>query len=271
MHQAKLTYLKRMTDLLQAHMIMTPVDRIVSFDPNEDAQLVFFKMSGQSENIDYAPIMKDKAIIGYVNRKDLTGIEGKTCGELAKEVTTKNKIRPALSLENVLMYLVDEPFLFVTENEQLKGIITRADVNKRAFRTLFYIILSELESALVDLVRIRLPCEKHLNLLSEERTKDVLYNYWKARAGNVEISVEQYLSFSDIINIILKSKDRGVWQLLGCTPKKQVESLTSLIDLRNRVMHSTRLLLAREDSILHTKQKHEQIWKLLENLQDMKI
>lgn len=266
MHQDKLSYLRRITNLLQAHLIMTPKNRIVSFDPNEDAQLVFSKMSSQSENIDYAPIMKDRAIIGYVNRKDLACIKGKACGELAKEVSPKNKISPTLSLENVLMCLVDEPFLFVTKNKQLKGIITRADVNKRAFRTFLYIFLSELESLLVDFIRIRLPCEKHLNLLSEERAKDVLYTYWKAKAGNVEISMEQYLSFSDIINLILKSKDREVWQLLGCTSKKQVESLTSLVDLRNSVMHSTRLLLAGEDSILHIRQKYEQILKLLKDL-----
>ena len=267
-HQAKLYYLRRVTNLLQAHLIMTPQNRIVSFDPNEDAQPAFLKMSNQSENIDYAPIMKEGEIIGYVSRKDLAGIKGVTCGELAKEVAVKNKISPALSLDNVLKRLANEPFLFVTENKRVEGIITRADVNKRAFRTLFYIVLSELESQLLNLIQTLLPCEKHLQLLSEERAKDVLYNYWKAKTGNVEISVEQYLSFSDIINIILKSKDMVVWSLLGCASKKQADSLTSLVDLRNRVMHSTRSLLAREGSILRILQQYKQIWELLEYLRE---
>ena len=266
--QAKLSYLKKVTNLLQAYLIMTPWNRIVSFDPNENAQLAFLTMSNASENIDYAPIMKEGAIIGYVNRKDLAGIKGKTCEELAEEVAANNKISPALSLENTLKRLAYEPFLFVAKDGRPRGIITRADVNKRAFRTLFYIVFSELESQLVDLIQAMLPCEKHLKLLSEERAKDVLYNYWRAKTGNVETSVEQYLSFSDIMHIILKSKDMLVWSLLGCTSKKQAENLTSLIDLRNRVMHSTRSLLAGEDSILHLLQQYEQIWDLLENLQE---
>ena len=262
--QARLSYLRKMTNLLQAHLIMTPENRFVSFDPNEDTRLAFSKM--KSGNIDHAPIRKNRAFIGYVNRKDLVDVVEKTCGELAREVTVRNIITPTFSLENVLKRLADEPFLFVAEDRCVKGIITRADVNKRAFRTFFYIVLSELESQLVNLIQTMLPCEKHLQLLSEERAKDVLYNYWKAKTGNVEISIEQYLSFSDIINIILKSKDMVVWSLLGWTSRKQAENLTSLVDLRNSVMHSTRSLLVSGESILRILQQYKQIWELLESL-----
>ena len=265
MRQARLAHLRKMINLLQVHLIMTPVDdRFIAFDPEENSELAFSKMD--SRNIDYAPLLRDGAFSGYVDIKDLAGVRGKTCRELAKEVTVKNKISPKARLGDVLKRLVDEPFLFVIKDKRLRGIITRADVNKHAFRTLFYIILSELESLLVDLIRIRLPCEKHLHLLSEERAKDVLYNYWRAKAGNVEISIEQYLSFSDIVNIILKSKDMEVWRVLGCTSKKQVKELSSLVDLRNRVMHSTRSLLDEENSIVRISRQYTKIWELIERL-----
>jgi len=108
---------------------------------------------------------------------------------------------PTTNLDDVLQRLTAGSFLFVVKNARLEGIITRADVNRRPFRTLFYVILSELESLLVKLIQSRLPCEKHLHLLSKERAKNVLYCCWKAKAGNVEISIEQYLSFSDIFHI----------------------------------------------------------------------
>ena len=262
--RAELSYLRKMMSLLQARLVMTPEDQVISFDHSDDCQLVFTSM--KSKNIDYAPILRDGAFVGYVSRRSLVDIVQKTCGELAKEATVRNIISPKFSLENVLKRLVDEPFLFVTENKCVKGIITRADVNKRAFRTLFYIVLSELESQLVNLIRTMLPCEKSLHLLSEERAKDVLYSYWKAKTGNVEISVEQYLSFSDLVNIVLKSKDMIVWSLLRFTSRKQAENLSSLVDLRNNVMHSTRSLLVREDSIQRILQRYEQIWELLESL-----
>jgi len=266
MYQTRLAYLRKMIALLQSHLVFTRVDdrNFVSFGPNEDCQLAYSKMD--SKNIDYAPILEKSVPHGYITRADLVNVRGKICGEVAKEVTEKNRISPDSSLENTFKRLVDEPFLFVVENRRLRGIVTRADLNKRAFRTLFYIVLSELESLLLSLIRIMHPSEKYLHLLSENRAKDVLYNYWKAKAGNVEISVEQYLSFSDIINIILKSKDRGVWPLLGCASKKEVEDLSSLVDLRNSVMHSTRSLLDKEASILHIKQQYTKIWELIKNL-----
>lgn len=265
-YQARLAYLRKMIILLQSHLVFTRVDdrNFVSFGPNEDCQLAYSKMD--SSHIDYAPILKNSVPHGYVSRKDLANVRGKTCGEVAKEVTEKNIISPDLSLENTLKRLVDETFLFVVENRRLRGVITRADLNKRAFRTLFYIVLSELESLLLSLIRVMHPSEKYLHLLSENRAKDVLYNYWKAKAGNVEISVEQYLSFSDIVNIILKSKDMGFWPLLGYASKKEVENLGSLVDLRNNVMHSTRSLIDKEDSILCIEQQYTKIWELIENL-----
>ena len=266
MYQARLAYLRKMIALLQSHLVLTRVNdrNFVSFGPNEDCQLAYSKMD--PKNIDYAPILENSVPHGYITRKDLVNVRGKTCGEVAKEVTEKNRISSDFSLENTFERLVDERFLFVVENRRLIGIITRADLSKRAFRTLFYIVLSELESLLSSLIRIMYPCEKCLHLLSENRIKDVLYNYWKAKAGNVEISVEQYLSFSDIINIILKSKDMGVWPLLGCASTKEVEDLSSLVGLRNSVMHSTRPLLDKEASILRITQQYTKIWELIKNL-----
>ena len=266
-HQARLTYLRKMVNLLQAHLVATPMDdRFISFSPNEDAQFAFYRMD--SRHVDYAPIMKNGDPTGYVYKNDLAFAIGKTCRQLAKQITAKNRISPKSSLVNVLERLVDEPFLFMVEHKHLRGIITRADVNKRAFRTLFYIVLSELESLLVNLIRIRLPCEKHLHFLSEDRAKEVLYNYWKAKSRNIEIAAEQYLSFSDIINIISKSEDMPVWLLLGCTSKKQIKNLNPIVHLRNRVMHSTRSLLDQEDSILRIWQLYTQIWELIEILVD---
>jgi predicted transcriptional regulator len=262
---ARLTYLKKIMNQLQASLVMTPIDdRFVAFDPEESTELAFSRM--KERNIDYAPLLKGDAFIGYVHRKNLANAKGKTCRHVAKEAATNNRISPKISLDDVLGRLVDEPFLFVVKNERLEGIITRADMNRRAFRTLFYVVLSELEDLLVNLIQILLPCERSLYLLGEDRAKDILYNYWKAKARNMEISIEQYLSFSDILNIIIKSKNLKVWALLRCTSRKCVEKLNSLVNLRNKVMHSTRLLVDREDCIEGISQQYGKIWELIESL-----
>jgi predicted transcriptional regulator len=262
---AKLTYLERMTNLLQAYLVMTSADcGLVSFKPNDDCQMAFSKMD--SSNIDYAPVLKNGVLVGYVKRCDLVNSKGKICKRIVRQVTAKNRVSLESSLETVLKQLTKEPFLFVMENNHLRGIITRADVNKRAFRTLFYILLSELESLLVNLIRNRLPCDKNLQLLSEDRAKDVLYNFWKAKAANVETYIEQYLSFSDILNVVLKSNDTTSWLWLGFKSKDELKTMVSLIDFRNCVMHSTRSLLDREDPIASIDRCYTQLWELIENL-----
>lgn len=266
MRQPRPTYLRKTIHLLQASLAMTPMDdKFIAFGLEEKTELAFSEMG--SKNIDHAPLLMNGAFNGlYVNRKDLTNVKGKTCIELAKKVNEKNKIPPNTNLADVLERLTDISFLFVVKNKHLEGIITRSDVNSRPFRTLFYIVLSELESLLVKLIQKRLPCEKHLHLLSKERAKDVLYYYWKAKAANAEISIEQHLSFSDIFHLILKSKDKIIWRLLGCTNRKQVAELKSLVKLRNRVMHSAQSLYDKENPIRNTSQQYKKIWELIEKL-----
>lgn len=264
-----LPYLRKMTGLLRAELVLTPKMNVISFHPTEDSESAFSKMA--FANVDYAPVLSGSKIVGCLWKKDQSCSLGKTCGELARRVVRSNRIPSGLCLDVVFKRLVDEPFLFVMENRCLKGIITRADINKRAFRTLLFMILSELESWLVNLIHYRISCETNLHLLSEDRAKEVLYNFWMAKAGNMEIALEQYLSFSDIVNIIMKSNDNSCWQLMGYGSKKQVERLGSLIELRNKVAHSTRNLTEREDSILDIFQEYTKIWELLENLEENSV
>ncbi len=266
--QVRLRCLKEMVNLLEAHLVATPIDEeFVSFDPKEDSQSALARMNSP-RTIDYAPILKNHTLVGYVYRNDLVGVIGKTCDKLSKPVPAKNQIPPNSSLEDVLRSLCQEQFLFVVEDGQLKGIITRADVIKRAFRTLFYIVLSELESQLVNLISGRFPREKLLRFLRASSVKNVLYREWKAKDENLEMSIEHYLSFPDIVDVILKSKDTTVWRELGHTHKKQVARLRRLVPLRNRVMHSTRQLIERKNSIPQIGQQYQQIWQLLGNLRE---
>lgn len=261
----RLTYLKRMTNLLEAYLVMTPADNdLISFKPDDNCQTAFSQMD--PSNIDYAPVLKNGVPVGYVKRSDLADNKEKTCKQVVRQATAKNRVTLESNLDTILKQLTRESFLFVMENRRLKGIITRADINKRAFRTLFYILFSELESLLVNLIRKRLSCDKNLRLLSEDRAKDVLYNFWKAKAANVETYIEQYLSFSDLINIILKSNDTTSWLWLGFKSKEELKSMVPLIDFRNCVMHSTRSLLEKEDSIASIDRCYAQLWELTENL-----
>jgi predicted transcriptional regulator len=264
---ARLADLKKMTNLLKAYLIMTRADsELIWFRLNDDCQMAFSKMD--SNNIDYAPILKKGIPLGYVERNNLANNKRRISKRLIRPVTARNVASPESSLESVLKQLINEPFIFAIKNNHLMGTITRADVNKRAFRTLFYILLSEFESLLVNLVRNRLPCNKNLQLLSEDRAKDVLYNFWKAKSANVETCIEQYLSLSDIINIISKSNDTTSWLWLGFKSKEELKSMVPLIDLRNCVMHSSRSLLDREDSITSVDRCYTQLWELIENLSE---
>ena len=149
--------------------------------------------------------------------------------------------------------------------KELTGIVTVADLNKRPLRILFYVLISELESLLLEKIRKEFEDYKFLNCLSEERQKKVKCLYEESRKEKIDISLEQYLLTSDILTIICKTKNHR--NQLGCSSKKQAEKqLGSLVDLRNDVMHPCRPLINDKSEVEKLKEKYDTILNHIQRL-----
>jgi len=241
-------FLEDIAGILKVNLIMTAVDEeFVLFHLHDDCRMALQKMG---ERIDYAPILEDDQLVGYVKREKLTGSPEKFCKDLMENLDSGDCVSPDTTIESVLDLLSDKAFLSVTEEKRLLGIITRAYLNKRAVCILLYAALCELESPLVDLIKSNFPKSEYLKgILSEDRAKEMLYHYWIARMGNTEVSIEEHLRMGDVVNIIQKSKNRNILEALGYQLPKQSKELSSLVDLRNRVMHPERTLVRDQKSV----------------------
>lgn len=263
-------FLKNITGVLKVNLIMTAVDeKFVLFHPHDDCRTAFQKMG---ERIDYAPIVEDGRLLGYVNREKLASFPEKLCKDVMENLDVNDCVPPDTTIEKVLDLLSDKSFLLVTKEKSLLGIITRADLNKRAVCILFYAALCELESHLVDLIKPYFPKSEYLKeILSEDRAKEILYDYWIAKMGNTEVSVEEHLCLGDVVNIIQKSKNRNLLESLGYHSRGQSEELSSFVDLRNRVMHPERNLLSDENFVSDIRQKYRRILDLIEKLENKDV
>lgn len=263
-------FLKDIADILKVNLIMTAVDdKFVLFHPHDDCRTALQKMG---ERIDYAPILEDDQPIGYVKREKLASFPEKLCKDLMDNLDSGDCVSSDTTIENVLDLLSDKSFLLVTEEKRLLGIITRADLNKRAVCILLYAALCELESRLVDLVKSNFPKNEYLKgILSEDRTKEILYQYWIAKMSNTEVSIEEHLCMGDVVNIIQKSKNRKILEALGYQSRRQSEELSSFVDLRNRVMHPERTLLRDENPVSNIRQQYRRILELVEKLENKDV
>lgn len=262
--------LRDIANILKVNLIMTAVDdKFVLFHPYDDCRTALQKMG---ERIDYAPILENDQLVGYVNRERLARSSGKLCKDVMDSLDSVDCVSPDTTIESVLDLLSDKPFLLVTEEKRLLGIITRADLNKRAVCILLYAALCELESCLVDLIKSNFPKSEYLKgILSIDRAKEILYYYWIAKMGNTEVSIEEHLCMGDVVNIIQKSKNRNILEALGYQSRKQSEELSSFVDLRNRVMHPERTLLRDENPVSVVRQKYRRILELLEKLENKDV
>lgn len=259
-------FLKAIAGILKVNLIMTSVDeKFISFHPSVNCRIALQKMG---ERIDHAPILEDGRLLGYVKREKLENSPEKLCRDVMENLDANDYVSLDTTIEKVLDILSDKPFLVVTKEGSLLGIITRADLNKRAASILFYAALSELESDLVDLIKSRFLKSEYLkDILSEDRAKEILYHYWMAKMGNTEVSVEEHLCLGDVVNIIQKSKNGSLLEALGYHSKGQSEELSSFVDLRNRVMHPEHTLLSDENSVSDIRQKYRRILELVEKLE----
>lgn len=263
-------FLKNLADILKVNLIMTTVDdKFVLFRPHDVCQTALQKMG---EIIDYAPILENDQLIGYVKREKLVSFPGKLCKDVMDNLDSDDYVSPDTTIESVLDLLSNKPFLLVTEGKRLLGIITRADLNKRAVCVLLYAALCELESCLIDLIKSNFPKSEYLKeILNIDRTKEILYHYWIAKMGNTEVSIEEHLCMGDVVNIIQKSKNRNILEALGYQSRKQSEELSSFVDLRNRVMHPERTLLRDENPVSDIRQQYRKIIELVEKLENKDV
>lgn len=155
--------------------------------------------------------------------------------------------RPLLA---AIRALVDHPFLLVTrgaggDDPENPGedpeylVVTPADLNRRTAEAAFYPVLSALADRIALLIEAEFPESESLVPLVGPFP---VGTWTKARAGDVDVHIAEFLSLTDMIGVV-KGRER-LLDALGYEDPDELESdLYGVSDLRNRVMHGNRSLV----------------------------
>jgi hypothetical protein len=173
-------------------------------------------------------------VIGFVVRGALGGGSVK---EHTSPMSAEHLISDATPLGDLLTVLRAKERVFVLVGSEVKGIITRADLNKPPVRVYLFGLMSLLEMHLRFWVRRFYGEDSWKQKLKKDRLEAANKLQVKRRGRNEEITLLDCLQFCDKRDLLLASSDLRA--KLGLDSKKQAERLLKKAeDIRNRLAHS---------------------------------
>ncbi len=181
--------------------------------------------------------------------------------ELSQEeaVSGFKEIHNHCSLDVLLEFLSASKFGFIVEEhdaEQLGtyasvlGLLTIADLNKRYFRSLLYMILAEIEMAFAGLIMqcCTDPNNKWLEKLGDDSLRRILGFWQLSKFRNVEVDPIEYCNLTDLLVVTKKNPEIG--RILGNESSACIKRIRKqLPEWRNRVMHPVRPLITSQGDI----------------------
>lgn len=249
-HRVTFPNLKQILDLLTVKAIMTPHNKFFYCHPRQNISeakelLLKHKFSG-------APL-REEEISRYVKLEKLEQCAGhiKYCNEVADKITPQNTITEATTIESLIEIFgkrKDPSPLFVAKDNSIIGLITGADLDKIAVKVHFFVLISALESLLLDIIGN--DYRKYKNYL--EKPGDVERRYRKCKGELVGLDEHYYLLTREIFEIVWKS---NVKTLMNVRTKDELDKLK---DFRNNVAHGN-YIIVKDDDIKNLKKTHDKI------------
>lgn len=142
-------------------------------------------------------------------------------------------------------------------------IVTAADLNKRVAKEMMYSVLADLENSFVDIIKDEFPN-------SEDLFRDVspatIGRWQKAGLGDIQMHITEYMTLSEMQKIIAKSESlRSRCQF--STRSQFDKQMSGIVDLRNRVMHSSRTVIHDSDDVEQLRSRLDRVEGLIQNIQ----
>jgi predicted transcriptional regulator len=137
---------------------------------------------------------QDGHVIGYINACEL--VQGR-CREYLQAFRVSDLVSDSTPLINVLTLLRDRKRVFILTENNVTGIITRADLQKPPIRILLFGLVSLLEIHLSYLVRRFYPNDSWKEKLSKRRIDDAKAMMEQRTSRNEKMDLVDCLQFCD--------------------------------------------------------------------------
>jgi hypothetical protein len=224
-------YTQQIADGIRARHLATPMEEACSLQLGQSASSALREL--EERQFDRAPVLQDGVVVGVVSLSELRR-QG-SVAEYVHHLETGLLVAADVGLRELMRYLRDEPFLLVLEGRLISGLVTATDLGRPAGRTYFYLLLSQLEIALADVVRYRFPEQRlALALLSDNRRAKHSELIVQLRQRDDFIDDVAALALVDLLTVVGKKRDlahhfTGNWTWTALT--------SGMGSFRNDVMH----------------------------------
>jgi len=216
---------------ITAHALLEPLQSCPA-----DADAIAIRALLDQRDFDVAGIKKNKcdSVSGYVERTALThGL----AVDHAQDIPHRDIIADSTPLADLLAVLLERNHVFVMVGPAIRGIITRADLNKPALRVYLFGLISLFEMHLTFWIRNTYPNESWTNCISAGRLAKAKDLHGQRTQRNQDLPLVQCLQLIDKGTIIAKSQD--VRERLGMADaKKAVRLFRKAEGFRNTLAHS---------------------------------
>lgn len=174
-------------------------ENLCSRESNSDAITVREEM--KKLDFDVMGIEEAGDLYGYVEQSKL--IDGR-CKDHVQIFRHSELVSETTPLIQLLPILHDLSRVFVLDCNQVKGIVTRGDLQKAPVRMLFFGLVTLLEMNLLRIIRLHYPNDSLQNNLSPERLKKAEDLLSQRHHRNEAIDLMDCLQFCDKRDLVLR-------------------------------------------------------------------
>lgn len=244
---------RELSQFFQARHIMAPVVSEGCVAVGAPMREVREKLT--RANFDHGVVLdQNGAVLGFVTRAELPDTEEPfSVLPFVRQLMLDYVIADNTPLEEVIGYVARSPFQLVVRGKEVVGLLTPWDLNSHPVYSYFYLLLSQLEQLLVQVIKHQYPNEGWTTLLSAgghpsaEHLEDARKRWQKARVANQELPLLHYLYFSDYVEIVGRCSCLFSALVVGLQEKWK-EFIQRAVELRNDVAHPTKDLVGEHRS-----------------------
>jgi hypothetical protein len=216
---------------VQARAILEPLQCCPTDSPAPEMKRILEQRGFDVAGVQERP---NGPVLGYVQKDQLNGAR---TSEHLLPLHAEHLISDSTPIGEVLTTLRSKERLFVVVGSGVKGLVTRADLNKPPVRIYLFALVSLLEMHLRFWVRAMYKEDSWRQSLKPQRMETAQKLQEARLKRNAHISLLACLQFSDLRDLVLELEDARKALGLGSKTKGK-ELLEDAEELRNRLAHS---------------------------------
>lgn len=222
--------LRRMfSDIFTARDI---AETLLSFDAGSVTEIV--RKALINKQYDVASLRINGTVDGYIRNKDLNG---QLCNEHIRHFAPDQVIRGDARLTEVIHVLTRHEYCFLSQLDDINGVICRDDINKPIVRMWLFGMITLSEMTYMNLIRKYFPDNSWQKHVSEGRLAKARGIHAERQRRNLHTSLLECLQLSDKGQILIDRQE--TLELLGFDSRRTAKRvMKELESLRNHLAHT---------------------------------